>query len=215
MSSSEQDDEFAQLRREMVARRLRARGISDQRVLDAMLRVPRHEFVPEAYREQSYDDHPIPISAGQTISQPYIVASMLQALELKGDEKVLEVGAGSGYVTALLAELSRQVISIERHEVLASGARERLAGLGYSNLKILLGDGTLGYAPVAPYDAMVVSAAAPELPPALASQLAEGGRMIIPVGGEDTQQLQLIRKRHGVLEVSLREPCRFVPLVSH
>lgn len=215
MNSSEQDDEFAQLRREMVARQLHARGISDQRVLDAMLRVPRHQFVPEAYREQSYEDHPIPISVGQTISQPYIVASMLQALELKGEEKVLEVGAGSGYVTALLAELSGQVISIERHEVLARGARERLAGLGYSNLKILLGDGTLGHPPAAPYDAMVVSAAAPGLPPALASQLAEGGRMIIPVGSEDTQQLQLIRKLHGVLEVSLREPCRFVPLVSH
>ncbi len=198
----------------MVGRQLRSRGIGDERVLQAMLRVPRHQFVSESYQNQAYEDHPIPIAAEQTISQPYIVASMLQAVEVEENDKALEVGTGSGYVTALLAELAREVVSIERHELLAAGAMELLAKLGYSDVQVLNGDGSLGYEPAAPYDVIVVSAAACELPRVLISQLNEGGRMIIPIGPPDTQQLQLIKRESRGLHISLREPCRFVPLVS-
>jgi protein-L-isoaspartate(D-aspartate) O-methyltransferase len=193
---------------------LRARGIGDERVLAAMLRVPRQEFAAERYREQAYEDHPLPIAEGQTISQPYIVASMLEALQLSPQDKVLEVGTGSGYVTALLAELTAEVVSIERHASLAERARELLAGMGYTNVRMIVGDGSRGFAELAPYDAIIVSAAAPELPRALVEQLAEGGRMIIPVGSDDAQQLQLIRMVNGQAEIVSRELCRFVPLVS-
>ena len=209
-----EDELLAIARRRMVESQLRARGISDQRVLDAMLRVPRHEFVPQAYRRQAYEDHPLPIGEGQTISQPYIVASMLAALELALTDKVLEIGTGSGYVTALLAELAAQVISMERHATLAAEATRRLSNLGYTNVKVVVGDGTLGYPAEAPYDAITVAAAAPELPPALLAQLNEGGRMIIPVGPSENQQLQLIRMRAGEPEIYVREACRFVPLVE-
>lgn len=201
-------------RQEMVNSQLRARGISDERVLAAMERVPRHEFAPEGYREQAYEDHPLPISQGQTISQPYIVALMLQSLELSATNRVLEVGTGSGYVTALLAELTLQVVSIERHASLADSARALLSALGYSNLNIVTGDGTQGFAEAAPYDAIVVSAAALRVPPALFDQLADGGRMIIPVGTQETQQLRLVRKENGEPRVEFRELCRFVPLIS-
>jgi len=214
MSSLTQDDLLALARRRMVESQLRTRGISDQRVLDAMLRVPRHEFVPEPYRHQAYEDHPLPIGEGQTISQPYIVASMLEALALTPTDKVLEVGTGSGYVTALLAELAAQVISVERHASLAAEAQRTLDALGYKNVKVVVGDGTQGYPPDAPYDAITVAAAAPVLPPALLAQLNEGGRMIIPVGQPENQQLQLIRKQDGEAEVYLREACRFVPLIA-
>jgi len=176
--------------------------------------VPRHEFAPERYRDQAYEDHPLPIAEGQTISQPYIVASMLEALQLSQNDKVLEVGTGSGYVTALLAELAPEVVSIERHSSLAERSRELLAGMGYTNVRIIVGDGSRGFAELAPYDAIIVSAAAPELPCALIEQLAEGGRMIIPVGSDDAQQLQLIRLVNGQHEIVSRELCRFVPLVS-
>ena len=209
-----QSDRFAALRLQMVSMQLRARGIFDQRVLDAFLRVPRHEFIPEAYRDHAYEDHPLPIGDGQTISQPYIVAIMLDALELKPTDKVLEVGTGSGYVTALLAELTAQVYSIERHSALAAEAQRVLTTLGYTNVEIVVGDGTSGLPAHAPYDAIIVSAASSELPPALLSQLREGGRMIIPVGPADTQQLQLIRVVNGHPQISLREACRFVPLIS-
>ena len=198
----------------MVESQLRARGVRDERVLAAMAKVPRHEFAPESYRDQAYEDHPLPIGEGQTISQPYIVAVMLEALELSPDDRVLEVGTGSGYLTALLAELVGEVISIERHAVLADAARDLLRHLGYANVKVIVGDGSRGYPPAAPYDAIIVSAAAPELPPALVAQLTEGGRMIVPVGAEDSQQLQLIRRENGKPRVALRELCRFVPLVS-
>jgi protein-L-isoaspartate(D-aspartate) O-methyltransferase len=198
----------------MVATQLRARGISDQRVLDAFLRVPRHEFIAAAYRDRAYEDHPLPIGDGQTISQPYIVAIMLEALELKPTDKVLEVGTGSGYVTALLAELAAQVYSIERHPALAAEAQRVLTTLGYTNVEIVVGDGTAGLPDYAPYDAIIVSAAGSEVPPALVSQLGEGGRMIIPVGPADTQQLQLIRMQNGHPQILLREACRFVPLIS-
>lgn len=204
---------FATLRREMVDFQLRARGIADERVLDAMLRVPRHEFAPESCREQAYEDHPLPIGSGQTISQPYIVAIMLQALALQPADKVLEVGTGSGYVTALLAELTAQVISIERHAVLADAAREVVTRMGYGSVRIVVGDGSRGFSETAPYNAILVSAAAPELPPRLVTQLAEGGRMIVPVGREDSQQLQFIEMRDRQPRISLRELCRFVPLV--
>jgi protein-L-isoaspartate(D-aspartate) O-methyltransferase len=193
---------------------LRARGVRDERVLDAMSRVPRHEFAPERYRDQAYEDHPLPIGEGQTISQPYIVAVMLEALALSPADRVLEVGTGSGYVTALLAELAAQVFSVERHAALADAARELLADFGYTNVKVIVGDGSQGFEPCAPYNAIIVSAAAPDLPRALLSQLAEGGRMIIPVGTADAQQLQLVRIENGQPRIALRELCRFVPLVS-
>ena len=171
---------MATARQLMVDSQLRDRGISDPRVLDAMLRVPRHEFVPEPYRAQAYEDHPLPIGDGQTISQPYIVARMLESLQLTPNDKVLEVGTGSGYVTALLAELAAQVFSIERHASLAESARNLLAALGYTNVRVFTGDGALGLPACAPFDAILVSAAALEVPPALLSQLRDGGRMIIP-----------------------------------
>ena len=202
-------------RQRMVDSQLRARGISDPRVLDAMLRVPRHEFVPEPYRSQAYEDHPLPIGDDQTISQPYIVALMLESLQLKPTDKVLEVGTGSGYATALLAELAAQVFSIERHPALAANARNVLSALGYSNVQIFTGDGTLGLPSAAPFDAILVSAAAPDLPSALLTQLRDGGRMIIPVGTADSQQLQFIRMVHGQPVISLRELVRFVPLVPN
>jgi protein-L-isoaspartate(D-aspartate) O-methyltransferase len=197
----------------MVASQLRARGISDARVLDAMLRVPRHEFVPETDRNRAYEDSPLPIGDGQTISQPYVVALMLESLQLTPNDKVLEVGTGSGYVTALLAELAAQVFSIERHPAFAENARKVLAALGYSNVRVFTGDGTLGLPAAAPFDAILVSAAAPNLPSTLLTQLRDGGRMIIPVGTEDSQQLQFIRMVNGQAVISLRELVRFVPLV--
>jgi len=205
--------DFSSARSRMVDQQLRARGIADQRVLDAMLSIPRHEFVPETYRAEAYDDHPLPIGEGQTISQPYIVALMLEALELTSRDRVLEIGTGSGYVTALLAELTAEVFSIERHAGLADRARDLLAALGYTNVTILAGDGSLGLPASAPFDAILVSAAAPDLPRALLAQLSEGGRMIVPVGAFDAQQLQLIRIRDGQPEIAFGEPVRFVPLI--
>jgi protein-L-isoaspartate(D-aspartate) O-methyltransferase len=204
---------YSSLRHQMVDSQLRTRGIVDERVLAAMERVPRHEFAPERYRDQAYDDHPLPIAEGQTISQPYIVALMLQALNLSATERVLEVGTGSGYVTALLAELASQVISMERHASLADSARALMAALGYSSVRIVTGDGTQGFVEAAPYDAIMVSAAAPQIPPALLDQLADGGRMIIPVGTSETQQLRLVRRENGQPQVEFRELCRFVPLI--
>ena len=198
----------------MVDSQLRARGIFDPRVLDAMLRVPRHEFVPESLRAEAYQDHPLPIGDDQTISQPYVVAVMLESLQLKPTDTVLEIGTGSGYVTALLAELSAKVFSIERHPALADKARETLAALGYTNVRVLTGDGTRGLPAVAPFDAILVSAAALEVPRALLSQLREGGRMIIPVGSPDTQQLQFIRMINGQPVISQGDPVRFVPLIQ-
>jgi protein-L-isoaspartate(D-aspartate) O-methyltransferase len=214
MDFSDKSSLFASLRAHMVDAQLRARGLTDERVLAAMARVPRHEFAPEPYRDQAYDDHPLPIGVGQTISQPYIVALMLEALALSPGDRVLEVGTGSGYLTALLAELVAQVFSVERHAALAGAARDLLVRLGYTNVKVIVGDGTQGFAEAAPYDAIIVSAAAAEVPVALLAQLAEGGRMILPVGTADSQQLQLIRMENGQPRIALRELCRFVPLVS-
>jgi protein-L-isoaspartate(D-aspartate) O-methyltransferase len=214
MASAADSPIYATLRQRMVDEHLRARGISDERVLEAMACVPRHEFAPPRYRDQAYEDHPLPIGEGQTISQPYIVAIMLEALSLMPADRVLEVGTGSGYVTALLAQLTAEVISVERHCPLADSASEVLSRLGYQNVRIIVGDGSRGFAEAAPYNAIIVSAAAPQLPHELMNQLAEGGRLIMPIGWEDSQQLHLIENRNGQPRTSLRELCRFVPLIS-
>jgi protein-L-isoaspartate(D-aspartate) O-methyltransferase len=214
MAAETQIDSFLTQRRSMVESQLRAREIRDERVLAAMSHVPRHEFVSEEHRDQVYEDHPIPIGEGQTISQPYIVAIMLEASALDPSDTVLEVGTGSGYQTALLAELTRQVYSVERHEALARSARDRLARLGFNNVEVLVGDGSHGLADHAPFDAIVVSAAAPQIPPPLFEQLREGGRMVIPVGPAHAQELQLVRKHQGQPVVTSMEGCRFVPLIG-
>jgi protein-L-isoaspartate(D-aspartate) O-methyltransferase len=207
-------DRFTALREDMVANQLRGRGIRDERVLAAMQHVPRHEFVPESYLDQAYEDHPIPIGEGQTISQPYIVAVTLEALVLQPTDIVLEVGTGSGYQTAILAELTQQVDSIERHASLAQGAQSILAQLGYGNVTIVVGDGSYGLVQFAPFDAIVVAAAAPHVPPSLLDQLNEDGRMVIPIGPAHSQELQLVRKREGKTTVKVLEGCRFVPLIG-
>jgi protein-L-isoaspartate(D-aspartate) O-methyltransferase len=213
-SAVPENEFFEYARRRMVESQLRLRGIADQRVLDAMGKVPRHVFVPKRYWHDAYDDHPLPIGEEQTISQPYIVAIMLESLALKPGDKVLEVGTGSGYATALLAELAGEVLSMERHQTLADEARRVLDELGYRNVRIMAGDGSRGFPESAPYDAILVSAGAYEVPHALVEQLAEGGRLIIPVGHGDSQQLQLIRMQNGQPQTTLRELCRFVPLVE-
>ena len=206
--------DFPSARNRMVDSQLRARHIADPRVLEAMLRVPRERFVLESYRAEAYEDHPLPIGNGQTISQPYIVAVMLELLELTVSDTVLEVGTGSGYATALLAELAAQVFSIERCERLAEGARHVLNELVCRNVKVFTGDGTFGLPEYAPFDAILVSAAASHLPPALLSQLSDGGRMVVPVGPPDAQQLQVVQKENGQFRISLHESVRFVPLIQ-
>jgi protein-L-isoaspartate(D-aspartate) O-methyltransferase len=207
-------DDFRILRERMVREQLHGRGIRDERVLDAMGRVPRHEFVPPELRAEAYQDHPIPIGEGQTISQPYIVALMLQDLALMPTDVALEVGTGSGYVAALLGLLTTRVYTIERHAELARRAQEALARTGSSNVITVVGDGSAGLPSQAPFDAILVSAAAASVPPALFEQLAERGRMVVPVGGRDMQLLQLVQKREGRQLVSDLEGCRFVPLIT-
>jgi len=207
-------DIFLNQRIAMVELQLRSRGIRDERVLEAMLHVPRHEFVPPSLQADAYADMPLPIGSGQTISQPYIVAAMLEALQIHPSDRVLEIGTGSGYMTALLAVLAAQVVSIERHAELAERARAVLARLGYQNVQIVVGDGSQGYPPAAPYDRIIASAAAPSIPTALLEQLNEGGRMVIPVGPPHTQQLQLVRKINGQMEMTPLDPCRFVPMIG-
>lgn len=208
------DSERVEERSRMVQEQLRARAIRDERVLEAFYRIPRHEFVAPGYRPQAYEDHPLPIGDEQTVSQPYIIARSLEALELKGEERVLEIGTGSGYQTALLALLARQVYSIERHARLVDGARAVLSGMGLKNVEVLVGDGSRGLPEHAPYAAILVSAAAPGLPASLLAQLAENGRMVIPVGPAHVQELQLVRKLEGNHAISVLEGCRFVPLVG-
>jgi len=205
---------YEESRRNMVENQLRARGIRDLRVLDVMLRVPRHEFVLEQFKDEAYEDHPLPIGADQTISQPFIIALSLQALELTGSESVLEVGTGSGYQTALLARLGRQVYSVDRHSVLARTAESALARMGFVNTQVGIRDGSQGWPEHSPYNAILVSAAAPDVPKSLVAQLAEGGRMVIPVGPVEAQKLQLIRKNGSTLTTKTIESCRFVPLVG-
>ena len=200
-------------RERMVDTQIRARGIADPRVLAAMLRVERHLFVPERRRNEAYGDHPLPIAERQTISQPYIVALMTELLELKGDERVLEVGTGSGYQAAVLGELARDVYSIEIVEPLAVTARKLLGELGYKNVHVRAGDGYLGWPDVAPFDAIIVTAAPDHIPQPLIDQLKEGGRLIIPVG-TSYQELKKIVKRGGEVEVRNVIPVRFVPFTG-
>ncbi len=208
------EEEFARLREEMVEKQIRRRGIADKRVLAAILEVPRHEFVPEELRAQAYDDKPLPIGEGQTISQPYMVASMTAALGLTGTERVLEIGTGCGYQAAVLSRLAAEVYSVESRPPLALAAQERLARLGYTNVHVHCGDGTLGLPECAPFDAILVTAAAPAVPAPLLEQLADGGRLVIPVGSEEHQELRLIRKLGGQVASRVIEECRFVPLVG-
>jgi protein-L-isoaspartate(D-aspartate) O-methyltransferase len=209
-----QDDGFRDEREAMVQSQLIARGILDRRVLQAMRQVPRQAFVNPNHQSRAYEDCPLPIAMGQTISQPYIVAFMLEALELQKGHQVLEVGTGSGYTAALLAELAGEAYSIERHEQLAVQARATLAQLGYGRVKVMVGDGCLGWSTAAPFDAILVSAATQQIPPALSEQLGEGGRLIIPVGPPYVQELQLVVKCEGRLTTVVLEGCRFVPLIS-
>jgi protein-L-isoaspartate(D-aspartate) O-methyltransferase len=206
--------DYAIARDRMVAEQLRARGIRDPRVLDAMARIPRHRFVQEALVGRAYGDIPLPIGDGQTISQPYMVALMSEALGLRGGERVLEVGTGSGYQTAVLAELAGKVYSVERVRPLAERARQLLGDLGYYNIRIRVGDGSLGWADEAPFDAILVAAGAPDVPAALTAQLGEGGRLVAPVGTPDAQTLRrAVRRRDGVVTEDLTG-CVFVRLVG-
>lgn len=206
---------FIEARSAMVKYQLRARGIHDERLLEAMESLPRHEFVPEASRDDAYDDRPLLIGEAQTISQPYIVALMTQALRLQGDENVLEIGTGSGYQTALLCALAARVTSIERVARLARTAAERLNALGYTNYDIHVGDGSQGLADMAPYDAIIVTAAAPAVPgPLLAQMHPNGGRLVIPVGDDHDQFVELYT-RHGDRRRFKRiAAVRFVPLLG-
>lgn len=207
--------DFELARHAMVEKQIRARGIRSPRVLDAMASVPRHLFVPPQHVAEAYADSPLPIGEGQTISQPFMVAAMAQALMLEGPEAVLEVGAGSGYQAAILSLLSRQIIAVESQPALAARARERLARLGYSNVQVIEGDGSLGWPSAAPYHAILVTAAAPAVPAPLVDQVADGGRLVIPVGPSDQQELLRIIKRDGRTTRESLYDCRFVPLLGH
>ena len=193
---------------------LRSNGIVDEAVLRAFDEVPRHLFVPTGVRHRAYEDAPLPIGSGQTISQPSIHARYLQLLGLKGSERVLEIGTGSGYQTALLARLAAQVFSVERIPALLDRAREMLQALNIRNVSLLLGDGTLGWRDYAPYDAILVGAAAPDLPRPLADQLAEGGRMLVPIGDREEQVLILVTRRGDEFDRKEVGPVRFVPLLG-
>jgi len=202
------------MREAMVETQICRRGIRDVGVLGAMKKVPRHEFVTPAWRGRAYADEPLPIGGGQTISQPYIVATMVAALQLSGTERVLEIGTGCGYQAAVLGTLAKEVFTVEFRADLARSAAERLQQLGYDHVHVHCGDGTLGLVEFAPYEAMIVAAAAPAIPEPLWRQLAEGGRMIIPVGGEEQQSLLLVRKEGAKVHSERRESCRFVPLLG-
>lgn len=209
------EDRYALERQRMVAEQLQGRDITDPRVLAAMGKVPRHRFVPENLAPLAYNDHPLPIGSGQTISQPYIVALMTQWAEVKPGDKVLEVGTGSGYQAAVLAEITDQVFSIELKPELADAAEIRLKGLGYEGINLRTGDGYQGWPEEAPFDAILVTATAPEVPQSFEEQLKEGGRLVIPLGHPDSvQQLLRLRKVKGELKEEKRLPVRFVPLVK-
>jgi protein-L-isoaspartate(D-aspartate) O-methyltransferase len=206
--------DFEAERLDMVARQIRDRGIRSARVLDTMETVPRHLFVPAEWIRGAYADEPLPIGGGQTISQPFMVAAMADALSLEGHERVLEVGCGSGYQAAVLSRLAREVIAVETQPALVASARERLARMDYANVIVEQGDGSEGWPASAPYDAILVTAAAPEVPQPLIDQLAEGGRLVIPVGGSKHQELMRIVKREGRITERSLYSCRFVPLLG-
>jgi protein-L-isoaspartate(D-aspartate) O-methyltransferase len=202
------------LRRRMVSEQIRARDITDPRVLAALEKVPRHRFVNPGDEHLAHEDYPLPIGHGQTISQPYIVALMSELLQLQGHEKALEIGAGSGYQTAVLAELCQSVIAVERLPELADRARGQLAELGYGNVEIVIGDGTLGWPDRAPYDVLLVTAAAPRIADPWLAQLADGGRLVLPLGARWTQTLTRVTKRGGDLETETFGAVAFVPLIG-
>jgi protein-L-isoaspartate(D-aspartate) O-methyltransferase len=201
-------------RREMVEQQLQCRGIRDARVLDAMLSVPRHEFVPPAFLGMAYDDRPVPIGASETISQPYIVAAMTEAAQVEPGDTALEVGTGTGYQAAILAYLGARVYTIERNSRHAEFARARLERLGYAGIEVIWADGSKGYPVAAPYQVILVTAAAPDVPGTLLDQLDEGGRMVIPVGNRFRQNLHLILKQRGEPLTRVLDACQFVPLVG-
>jgi protein-L-isoaspartate(D-aspartate) O-methyltransferase len=205
--------DFKAMREKMVETQIQARGVKDPRVLSALRKVERHRFVPKEYLDSAYFDQPLPIGEGQTISQPYIVALMTELLELKGGEKVLEIGTGSGYQAAILAELAKEVYSIEIIETLASIAKIRLSELGYQNVKVKAGDGYLGWPEVAPFDAIIITCAPDHIPKPLIEQLQEGGRMIVPIGTY-AQELKKIVKRSGKMETTDVIPVVFVPMTG-
>jgi protein-L-isoaspartate(D-aspartate) O-methyltransferase len=198
----------------MVERQLRARGIEDERVLAAMATVPREEFLPEAMRHRAYADSALPIGEEQTISQPWIVAAICQALRLNGSELVLEVGTGSGYSAAVLSLLADHVVSVERHEALSRDAARVLRSLGIGNVELMIGDGSLGVPERAPFDGIAVHATAPAAPPALLGQLAEGGRLVVPIAAAEADVLTVLRRRGRDFESEEIGPCRFVPLIG-
>lgn len=198
----------------MVEGQLASRDIKDERVLDAFRAVPRHQFVPQENRHLAYANGPLPISQSQTISQPYIVALMTQLLELKGDEVVLEIGTGSGYQAAILAYLANEVHTVERHKELARSATSILSALGYNNVHVHIGDGTLGWPDSAPYDGIIVTAAAPSVPRPLLKQLKDGGRVVIPVGGRGAQFLECWQRKGSEFECDQIAPVAFVPLIG-
>jgi protein-L-isoaspartate(D-aspartate) O-methyltransferase len=202
-------------RRAMIETQIRRRGVRDSRVLDAMFLVPRHEFVAPGLVRRAYDDRPLPIGQSETISQPYIVAAMTEAARVQPGDQVLEVGAGSGYQAAILSFLGAKVFAVERNPDLAEAARRRLARLGHEGIQIITGDGTEGYPPAAPYQVIMVTAASPpKIPQPLLDQLAEGGRLVIPVGELDHQELRQIFKHGNEFATRTLDPCQFVPLIG-
>lgn len=206
--------DLQRLRERMVEYQMRRRGVGDERVLAVIAELPRHEFVPPEFLDEAYEDHPVPIGESQTISQPYMVAVMTETLELQGHERLLEIGTGSGYQAAVLARLAQAVYTIEKNAHLARTAEERLARLGFANVVCLVGDGTLGYPEAAPYDGILVTAGAPSIPPPLKEQLAEGGRLVIPVGEMHSQELLQLRRMGGQFVERSVNYCRFVPLIG-
>jgi protein-L-isoaspartate(D-aspartate) O-methyltransferase len=206
--------DYASRRARMVERQLRARGIGDERVLAAMGAVPREAFLPSARRHRAYADSALPIGWAQTISQPWIVAAICQALELRGEERVFEVGTGSGYSAAVLARLAAEVISVERHPELAEAARAALSAAGATGVEVIVGDGSRGLPGRAPFEAIAVHAAAPAAPPALLAQLADDGRLVVPIAGEEVEVLTVLQRRGERFAAASLGPCRFVPLIG-
>lgn len=205
---------FDVLRKRMVDQQLISRNINDDKVIDAFLKVPRHLFVELKLQSDAYGDHPLPIGMNQTISQPYMVALMVQCLQLKRDAKVLEIGTGSGYQTAILAQLAKEIYSVERIEVLAEQAKTRLKGTGYNNVKIKCDDGTLGWKEFSPFDGIIVSAGSPVIPDELTKQLKSDGRLVIPLGGSFSQMLTIVRKENEGYKREEVCSCVFVPLIG-
>jgi protein-L-isoaspartate(D-aspartate) O-methyltransferase len=206
--------DFKSLQEEMVTQQIMRRGVVTPRVIEAFKKVPRHLFVPEQFQSHSYNDHPLPIGEGQTISQPYIVALMTDLLDLSGEDKILEIGTGSGYQAAILAELGKEVYTTERHKLLAERAEKIFKELNYQNVKVLVGDGTKGWKEFSPYQKIIVTASAPDVPQPLFIQLDEMGKLVIPIGGRWSQDLVLIEKRKGKMIRKSVCGCVFVPLIG-